>query len=233
MENKIENIDLLINKESYYELSNNLEDLNLINILNYQKNLLNITIKDIHPETNKNWLDLGCGKCKLYDIIKNIYNPKIYTGIDNDIKILSKKYNDIINLYPCNLSEKWDKVNLWNSFDWTLKYDYVIANFSIMHFWTDSFWDQLERVIKPKSILLFNVVKENSNWSYNKSYLISNTIETKIYFEWTHKKEHIEKIITEELICQTLKKYNWTIKNKMNHNKLLSSCYDWYMVSKL
>ena len=237
----LKNIDLLINKETYYELSNKLEDINLINMLNFQKKLLITTIKNIQPETNKNWLDLGCGKCKLYEIIKNTYNPKKYTGIDNDTKILSKKYNivdesnEVVNLYPCNLSEKWDKVNLWNSFDWTLKYDYIIANFSIMHFWTDLFWEQLNKVVKPKSILLFNVVKENSNWTYNNSYLITNEekMETSIYFEWTHKKEHVEKTISVKLINQTLEKYNWKLESITSTNKMLSSCYEWYIVSKI
>ena len=102
-----------------------------------------------------------------------------------------------------------------------------------MHFWSELFWDQLNKVTKPNSILLFNVVKENSNWSYNKSYLISNENETKIYFEWTHKKEHIEKVITQNMINQIIQKYNWQIKTKINHNNSLALCYDWYIISKL
>lgn len=236
--NWLESVDLLINIESYYEISIKLEDSNLITILNYQKSLLGNMIKEFNPESNKNWLDLGCGKCKLFEIIRNTYFPKKYTGIDNDARILSKKYNivdesnSIVTLYPCNLNDQWDKVNLWNSFDWTIKYDYIIANFSIMHFWSELFWEQLNKVTKSGSILLFNVVKENSNWSYNKSYLNSTNNETKIFFEWTHKKEHIEKLITDELINNTLVKYNWTIKHKITPHKSLSSCYDWYIILK-
>jgi hypothetical protein len=237
--NWLKNIDLLINKESYYELKQKLEDSYLINILNYQKSLLSNMLKELNPDTNRNWLDLGCGKSKLYEIIKNIYMPKKYLGIDNDTKILSNKYyivdnsNDIVNLYPCDLSNKWDNINLWNSFDWTIKYDYIVANFSIMHFWSDLFWEQLNKVTKTGSILLFNVVKENINWTYNQSYLISNEIETKIYFKWTHKKEHIEKIISDNLINETIKKYNWTLKKIVNSNNLLASCYNWYIILKL
>jgi len=237
--NWLDTVDLSINKESYYELPIKLENSYLINMLNYQKKLLGDSIKEFKPETNKIWLDLGCGKCKLYDIIKNIYFPKKYVGIDNNVKILSNKYDivddttNIVQLYPCNLSDKWDNITLWNSFDWTLKYDYIIANFSIMHFWSDLFWEQLNKVTKPNSILLFNVVKKNSRWSHNKSYLISNENETKIYFEWTHKKEHIEKVITSKMINQTIQKYNWKIKTKINYNNSLSLCYDWYIISKL
>jgi hypothetical protein len=233
--NWLESVDLLIN--NYYEIFKKIEDPYIIKILNYQKSLLVNMLKELKPETNRNWLDLGCGKCKLYDIIKYIYIPKKYLGIDNNTKILSKKYhivdNDIVDLYPCNLCNIWDNINLWNSFDWTIKYDYIIANFSIMHFWTDLFWEQLNKITKVGSIFLFNVVKENINWTYNQSYLISNKNETKFYFEWVHEKEHIENIISDDLINETIKKYNWKLLKIINFNKLLSSCYNWYIILKL
>ena len=234
--NWMENINI---NEPYYELSNNINDPFLINILNNQKELLYNTINKINPEINKNWLDLGCGKCKLYNIIKNIYIPKKYTGIDSDIKILSKKYyiiddlNNIVSLYPCNLNEKWDKINLWNTFDWTIKYNYIIANFSIMYFWSDLFWEQLNRVSDLNTILIFNVVKENVNWSYNNSYLTSDNENTKIYFKWTHTKEHYEKLISDKLINDTLIKYNWKIKNKFSPDNCLGSCYNWFIIIKI
>jgi hypothetical protein len=237
--NWLGNIDLLVNKDKYYELIKKVYNNDLINILSYQKNLLATVIKEIKPEINKNWLDLGCGKCKLYNIIKNIYIPKKYTGIDSDIKMLSKKYyiiddlNNIVSLYPCNLNEKWDKINLWNTFDWTIKYNYIIANFSIMYFWTDLFWEQLNRVSDLNTILIFNVVKENVNWSYNNSYLISDNENTKIYFKWTHTKEHCEKLITDKLINDTLIKNNWKIKNKFSPDNCLGSCYNWFIIIKI
>jgi len=234
--NWFSNLNLLKNDDSYYESIKNITDLYLIDILNYQKKLLNIMLKKCNLEINKNWLDLGCGKCKLYDIIKYIYIPKKYLGIDNNIKNLSNKYyivNDDINLYPCNLNDSWDNINLWNSFDWNIKYDYIVANFSIMHFWSDLFWEQLNKVSKINSLLLFNVVKENVNWKYNDSYLISNNNETKIFFEWTHIKEHNEKLISNELINKTIKKYNWKLIDIINFDNPLSSCYNWYIIMKL
>lgn len=236
--NWLGNIDLLVNKDKYYELIKKVYNNDLINILSYQKNLLATVIKEIKPEINKNWLDLGCGKCKLYYLIKDEYSPRKYLGIDNDAKILSNKYNivdennDIVNLYPANLNNKWDEVNLWNSFDWSIKYDYIIANFSIMHFFSELFWEQLNKVTKKGSIFIFNVVKKNILWNHNKSYITSNNVETKIYFEWAHTKEHIESIISEEQINNMIEKYNWTIKYKIEYNKPLSDCYDWYIIVK-
>ena len=58
-------------------------------------------------------------------------------------------------------------------------------------------------------------------------------METSIYFEWTHKKEHVEKTISVKLINQTLEKYNWKLESITSTNKMLSSCYEWYIVSKI
>jgi len=235
-----------INFQIYYDFVKNINDIQLIEMLNNQKNLLNININYMKPEINKNWLDLGCGKCKLYNTIKTNYMPKKYLGIDNDINILSKKYNlvdnneEIIDLYPCDLSDKWDKNNIWNSFNWSIKYDYIIANFSIMHFWSNLFWEQLDKVTHSGSIFLFNITKVNMTWKYNNSYLVSDENITKIYFEWTHEKEHIEPIINDNLIDITFKKYNWVIHDKLNYsNNLspnynnLSQCYNWIIAIKL
>ena len=59
----------------------------------------------------------------------------------HDFKCDLRNASDLKN--TCDLSNKWDNINLWNSFDWTIKYDYIVANFSIMHFWSDLFWEQL------------------------------------------------------------------------------------------
>jgi hypothetical protein len=210
----------------------------LINILSYQKNLLATVIKEIKPEINKNWLDLGCGKCKLYYLIKDEYSPRKYLGIDNDISLLSKKYhlidetNNLVNLFPTNLKDIWDKIILWNSFNWSIKYDYIIANFSIMHFWSDLFWEQLNKITKTGSIFIFNIVKENINWNYKDSYINSDTVETKIYFTWTHTKEHKETIISDQVINNTISKYGWQITNKLYFDDPLCNCYNWYILTK-
>ena len=234
----LENVDLLINKEKYYELVKKLDDNYIINILENQKKLLEKVISDIKPEINKNWIDLGCGKCKLYYLIKDKYIPKNYMGIDNDTSILSKKYhlvdetNNLVNLFPSNLKDIWDKIVLWNNFNWSINYDYILANFSIMHFWSDLFWEQLNKVTKTGSIFIFNIVKENINWNYKDSYIISDNIETKIYFNWAHTKEHKEPIISNASINNMTSKYGWIIINRITFNYPLSNCYEWYILSK-
>jgi hypothetical protein len=135
-------------------------------------------------------------------------------------------------LFPSNLKEVWDKMVLWNNFNWSINYDYIVANFSIMHFWSDLFWEQLNKVTKSGSIFIFNVVKENVHWNYKDSYIVSDNNETTIFFNWVHTKEHIEPIISHEVINNMTSKYGWNIINKINFNTPLSNCYEWYIVNK-
>jgi hypothetical protein len=232
------NADLENNQIIYYENNKIIIDNNLTKIINNQKNNIYDVIKSIKPNIGKKWLDLGCGKCKLFKYIKNIYFPNKYLGIDNDINLLSKiyslvdEYNDILNIYPAYLNLKWDINNIWNSFNWDVKYDYIIANFSIMYFWTDIFWEQLNILSKEDTILIFNVVKPNSKWKFNDSYLESNNDITKINFEWVHLQEHTEEIISEEKIINTIKLYKWDIIKEYNFNGELADCYKWYILKK-
>jgi hypothetical protein len=230
---------VLINKP-YYEIKCTNISNELIKIINKQRTQLQLTIKKILPDYNKNWLDLGCGKCKLFNEIKNKYYPKKYVGVDNDINILSKSYylvdqnNELFDIYPINLGDIWDNYNIWNNFDWGIKYDYIIANFSLMHFSTNLFWEQLNRVTVSGSQFIFNVVKENMNWCYNNSYLISSDNTTKIKFEWTHNVEHIEPIISHSQILSIIEQYGWIIIDELDIvNESLLSCYKWYTISKI
>ena len=230
-------INVLLEKPIYYELTKkNIDDIKIIDIINIQYNNFNDIIKEINPEINKLWLDLGCGKCKLLNIIKNKYLPKKYLGIDNDINILSSKYNlvddNIYNLLPINLLNNWNDNDLWENFDWNIKYDYIIANFSIMHFWSKLFWTQLNKIVNIGSKFIFNVVKPNMTWKYNNSYLISNEYETKLKFEWSHINEHQEQLITNNMIIEMITLFNWNIIKKIENNKELSNCYICYVLEK-
>jgi hypothetical protein len=232
------NTNLENNQIIYYENNKIITDYKLTKIINNQKNNMYDVIKSIKPNIGKKWLDLGCGKCKLFNYIKNIYYPNKYLGIDNDINLLSKLYslvdefNDILNIYPASLNLKWDINNIWNSFNWNIKYDYVIANFSIMYFWTDIFWEQLNILSKEDTILIFNVVKPNSKWKFNGSYLESNNNTTNINFKWVHLQEHSEEIISEDKIIDTIKLYKWDIIKEYSFNGELADCYKWYILRK-
>ena len=187
---------------------------------------------------NKYWLDLGCGSCKFFNDLK-IYNPKKYLGIDIDIKNTIKahnKYNEynIFQIYNCDLGKEWkDSEYKIMTLDNNIKYDYVFCNFSLMHFSTDLFWSQLDKVTNSGSIFIFNVTLQNINWFYDNSYLKSNNDEAELYFEWNHNKPIKEKIVSELEIINILDKYNWTIINKEQYNNnLLIKCYEWYTIIK-
>lgn len=207
--------------------------------LNSNKNFLINLINDINPKFNLNWLDLGCGKCKIFENLKN-YNPKHYLGIDIDINCIIKandKYNnnDNIKLYLCNLKENWNITNYKiTKINDSIKYDYIIANFSLMHFCCDLFWEQLNNIVNPNALFIFNIVKENINWNHKNNYLKCNNDKCHIYFSWVHNNELIENLITEKILINYLKKYKWNIVNKIQNNEFkLTSAYNWYIIQKI
>lgn len=236
-----DNLFLNNNNRLYYENKNiNKVTPEIISIISNHQKILDNLINFIKPELNKNWLDLGCGKCKLFKNIKTKYYPKKYLGIDNDVKILSElfylvdKNSDNFNIYPTNLNNIWDQNNIWNNFNWKINYNYIIANFSLMHFCNDTFWTQLNNIVCKGSKFIFNIVKENSYWENNNSYLKSNNESTVINFEWTHNKEMIEPLIKVIEIQNYIKKYNWKIiiEKEFNDNEL-TNCYKWFIIEKI
>jgi len=236
---------------NYYESKNIINDKILINTLTNQTTILYNLIEYIKPEINKNWLDLGCGKCNLFKNIKKKYLPKKYLGIDNDIKILSEYYYLFdenlanFNIYPTDLSKDWN-TNLWSTFNWNIQYKYIIINFSLMHFSTEIFWEQLNKITDKGSIIIFNLVKPNILWSYNNSFLKSNENKTEYKFEWIHNSIHNENLINSHSILDTMEKYNWKLIKKYEYddqlkerhlnkniccNELLN-CYTWWIFIK-
>lgn len=237
----IVNFDWLRNFDEYniyYQKNEKINDYNISRILEENKILFINYLKMLNPSHNKFWLDLGCGKCKFFNHIKT-YNPKKYTGIDIDIKNTIKtykKYNEenIFELYNCDLGSNWDNSNykIYN-IDYNIKYDYIICNFSLMHFSTDLFWSQLDKITKKGSIFIFNLTSENVNWNLNNSYLRSTNTESELYFEWMHSNLIKEKLVSSSEIIKITNKYGWKIVNKIKYdNNLLIRCYDWYTIVK-
>lgn len=223
---------------NYYQISTKFNNNYINKILLDNKNMLINHIKLINPEQNKNWLDLGCGKCKFFNDLK-IYNPKKYFGIDIDIKNTintHNKFNEykIFEIYNCDLSIDWqDTEYKITKLDHSIKYDYIFCNFSLMHFSTDLFWSQLDKITIPGSIFMFNLTINNSLWIYNNSYLKSDENETEIYFEWIHNNPIKEKLISSSEIINIIEKYNWKLSNKMHYsNNNLIKCYEWYIIIK-
>ena len=117
------------------------------------------------------------------------------------------------------------------------KYDYVVANFSIMHFMTDVFWQELEKYTHSGTKFLFNIVANKIvNWKCNDSYLYVENNMTKYKFEWTHNSMKMEPYIDEEDILKYLKQYNWNVLNKIQYYDNpdnLSNQYTWWIVEKI
>lgn len=228
----------LAENNMYYQKTEKVYDNKVIKILEQNKSIFMNYLKSIKPLPNKYWLDLGCGSCKLYELIKGYY-PKKYTGIDIDIKSLIKaykKHNDenAFEIHNCDLNLDWSKYNLKiYDYDFNIKYDYVVCNFSLMHFSSELFWEQLDKVTKSGTIFMFNITIPNSDFELNNSYLKSNNTQTKIFMEWIHNNPITENIITKEDINNITNKYNWNIIQieKNNSNKLIS-CYNWYILQK-
>ena len=109
-------------RNKYYQEKKIISSNEIVSILKRNESILYDHINYIKSNNNKNWLDLGCGNCKLFKNIKSKYYPKKYLGIDNDIDILSELYylvdenNDNFNIYPSNLDKIWDKNTL--NFSW-------------------------------------------------------------------------------------------------------------------
>lgn len=227
----------------YYDESKTLTSPTLIKTIQMQNNLLEQNIDKMEPYFNKNWLDLGCGKGKLVSIIKK-YNPKSYLGLDVDIKQLvrSLKIQDekqnIYQFNPCDLSSDWKSTkNKWFSFNNMIKYDYVVANFSLMHFCTKEFWTQLNDIVHEGTKFMFNLVKpsESSEWKESDSFLKIQGTTVNYKFEWTHCDVKSEPFISEDLINDYLKTFGWkVIDNKTTklQNSLLNF-YSWWIVQRI
>ena len=211
----------------------------LSNMIQRNMTILEEQLILLSPNINRNWLDLGCGSGKLVKLVKK-YDPKYYVGLDSDINklVCALKYHDMMQdnyiFNSCNLMKNWnDHTNLWYSMDKILdkKFDYIVANFSLMHFCCDMFWEQLNNIVHEKTQFLFNLVKTDNNnfeWSESKSFLKVNNNITQYFFEWTHDKNMEEPYINYNMLQEYLKKYNWSIKSKYNNN-----IYEWFIITKI
>jgi SAM-dependent methyltransferase len=226
----------------YYDESKPIRSVNLIQTIRAQNELLEQRIETMEPSFNKNWLDLGCGKGKLVPVIKK-YNPKTYLGLDIDIKQLVRalKFHDenqnVYQFNPCDLSTNWElSKNKWSSFNTRIKYDYIIANFSLMHFCTDEFWSQLNDIVHDETKFMFNLVKPNSSneWKESESFLKIEDSIVNYKFEWAHQNIKTEPLISDEHINNYLKKFGWKVLDTkpVNSPHTLLTFYGWWVIQK-
>jgi SAM-dependent methyltransferase len=210
-----------------------------------QNILLSEQINNFSPSLNKYWLDIGCGNGKLIPNITK-YNPKYYMGVDIDIKQLIKclKYHDvnqeIYNFTPCDLKNNWsESLNKWVTFpNKNIKFDYIIANFSLMHFFNDEFWTQLNSIVYTNTKFLFNLVninKDFNGWYEANSFLKMENNIVSYKFEWTHENIKTEPYIDQDIIIQYLHTFNWKLikRTQPNTNYPLVNLYNWWLVEKI
>jgi SAM-dependent methyltransferase len=227
--------------DTYYYIEKKQPPKKIIEMLQMQTKLLGDNITLMNPMNNKNWLDLGCGSGKSIQFIKK-YNPMNYLGLDIDIKqlVCCLKYHDmnqdVYKFTPDDLNNNF-VTNPQNNRWYTInnKYDYIVANFSLMHFFTDSFWEQLNQIVHEDSIFIFSIVDtmNDVDWSESKSFLKVDGNKTEYMFEWVHDNIMTEPHITNKQLEETISKYGWKIlsRNKYNMNKLVES-YEWFILAK-
>jgi SAM-dependent methyltransferase len=229
----------IYNDKLYYHLTKPKINSNFINLLQNQTAILEDEIVKLNPENSKTWLDLGCGKGKLINIIKK-YNPKKYVGLDNDINILLQNVykideNDWVKFNHCDLRKNWFENPKWYNIE-NMKFDYIILNFSLMHlFDSDIFWSNLKLVCKPNTKILFNIVSENikdKDFLMNNAYMKYTNDKVKYYFPWSHTKEVEENFISKDSIHKKLSENKFKIESITNHNNNNLSClYDWFIIT--
>lgn len=236
--NDLESLDTF-----YYGVNKSINSVKLINTIKAQNELLEQKINEMEPSHNKNWLDLGCAKGKLVQVIKK-FTPKFYMGLDVDIKqlVLALKIHDsnqnVYHFNPCDLADDWEQTkNKWFSSNLSVKYDYVVANFSLMHFFTEKFWEQLNNVVQTDTKFVFNLVNPSdklTEWTESNSYMNIEENTVRYKFEWTHDEEKTEPLITDDNVIKAIEKYNWKLLSKSNTNsdlKLLNF-YSWWIIQK-
>ena len=215
----------------------------LIEIINTLDESLTNQIALLKPEFNKSWLDLGCGKGKLIPLIKK-FNPNNYLGLDNDINQLihcipfHDKNQDVYIFTPCDLSKNWSNIVIkWYNINKNIKYDYIVANCSLMNFCNNEFWNQLNEITHVNSKFIFNVIcpPNNTNlWIESESYLHIDGNKTIYKFEWIDDEEKIEPFISDEELNNIVKRNGWNIQEKKTiiSKHTLINFYKWWIISK-
>jgi ubiquinone/menaquinone biosynthesis C-methylase UbiE len=198
------------------------------------------TNKLMYPE--ESILDLGCGKGKVLSLLSKSNNN--YTGYDFDHYILNKarsKFNYVIFNY-IDLRNDWDNTN---EKYYDVKYKYyknIYAINSLMHFNTDKFWHQLNKVSTKGTRFMFNLLSDNQNvWEYKDSFLRKKEKNVELYFQFIHNKQLTEKFITINDVMPYFEKYHFNIiyekqyeNQDINYHSIdnLTSLYTWYVVEK-
>ena len=226
-----------LSNNTYYQHSERKISRKFIVLFKKQQRHLTNIFNYVKIEARSQWLDLGSGHGKLIHQISN-FNPKYYLGLDNDLIALSKarsiiKNRDWINFLPSNLNEKWDSHQmLWGDFP-KIKFNYIVANFSLPHYYGDTFWSELNKYSDSGSVFWCNFINEKGKLGYRneKCYIKTKEQKTEMFFPWCHLKPVTERFISFNKFQKDISKYNWEIKSKFTPvGSELDSFYDWYVL---
>ena len=221
-------------EKSYYHKRKAKEEIqSFIPFFRKQENFLRNFLSLMNVQKNKNWMDLGCGNGKLIRHIMK-YRPKQYFGLDNDVSCLSKisrmkTRNVWINYLEIDLNKEWNKLM-------DLKFDYIVANFSLTHYYSNEFWNKLNQYSKSGSYFLCNFLNDKSKDGYNNNNcsIEVNGDTTTLFFPWCHKEKINEKFIEEKKFLDEALKSNWKVYQKsIPFTSGLESYYSWYILTKI
>lgn len=214
----------------YYQFKNKVDEYNLKCIINNNTHFKNIIS---NMKISGKILDIGCGKAKLLKYIK----PKLYIGIDNDMKILKNnmiKYNKDYNIIFKNIDMNND-INIISRYIPKIYFDYIILNFSINHFYSKDIWKLLKIFCSKKTKIIFNITNDNiinKKIILNKGFISSDGKTTRYLFPWCHKNIVNEKYITKKQLYEDIKKQNFKINEiLLNKTTPLEKIYNWYVVN--
>jgi SAM-dependent methyltransferase len=181
-------------------------------------------------EFNGNVLDCGCGNGRN---LKHMVGTFKYFGLDIDINMLGSAITHntkaIFSYYDFNIPYNDNK--LWINFN-KKKFDYILCINSLMHFNTDTFWELLDMIVKPGTIMIFNLLDmDNIKYHINMKYYIERKCEMVEYMFPIHNSIKTERYI--DNINEILNKYSWKIisTDKFINNNLTDN-YRWYIVIK-
>jgi cyclopropane fatty-acyl-phospholipid synthase-like methyltransferase len=198
-------------------------------IINNNNNSIKIMLnKIIKLKHSPNIIDFGCGSGKILKYLKNYNN---YIGVDMDINMLAKainkySFNDKIMFSYSDISKDingWVPIN--NNY-----YDIILCINSIMHFNTESFWEQLSKIKKNSSFILLNLVNMENGTTYNKNDIYMERKDNYVYYKFPiHNNIKKESYIDINSILDR----GYKIIDEYSNNESFTNFYKWYILTKV
>ncbi len=180
---------------------------------------------------NANIIDFGCGSGKSLMYLNNSIKDYNYTGLDKDINMICKainKYSINNNIMFAYKNIGYDN-NSWINLNKNY-YDIILMINSLMHFSTDYFWNELKSIIKPSSLILFNLVSMENNERYEFDEYFIERKDNKVYYKFP-----IHNNIKEEpyIDINDILKRGYSIVNSFqNTEDNLTKYYKWYVIKQ-